>query len=424
MPKVSDILGMNAREQSFGSQNSTKAKSFSSSKFATKILLMDNDIPTAKIHGLFLSSEDVNDFDWESLERNFVIKPTNGNAGKGIIAFRRKHKNKLNWTDTTGEVWDLDAIKLHCFDILDGQYSTYGTRHQVIVEERIPIHPIFFKYSKQGTPDVRVIVYNNVPIMAMLRLPTKESEGRANLHQGAIGVGVDMATGITTNAITGKGTPIKFFPETKFKLNGIKIPDWTQALTIAVKTTQVSELKYSGIDLFFDKEKGPLVVEINANPGLSIQLANNAGLRRRLERVEALHVIDAKHGVKIGQALFAVQFSDKIKSEGLTIITPKEKVTVYTNKKNNKEVNALINTGRYRSVISKNLAEELAILHPEDLLWFEKETRENESPIVEVKVKIKDRNIKTTMIVSRRLDRMTHKVEIGRKDLAGFLVGE
>lgn len=425
MPKTSDILGMNAREQFFGSQNTQKAKNFSNSKFSTKVLLMNNNIPTAKIHGLFFTLEDMHDFDWNSLEKNFVIKPTNGNAGKGIVAFRKRHKNQLRWTDTTGVTWTLAEIKLHCSDILDGQYSTYGSQHGVIIEERIPIHPTFFKYTKEGTPDIRVIVYNSVPVMAMLRLPTKESEGRANLHQGAIGIGIDMATGITTHAITGKGTIIKYYPDTKFKLNGIKIPNWTELLVTAIRTAQVSDLHYAGIDLFIDKEKGPMVVEINANPGLSIQLANRSGLRRRLERVEALNVLDAKHGAKIGQALFAEHLADKIKSkEGLIIVSHKEKVLAYKNKKEIFEVFALLNTGRSRSIISKDLAEELSVLHPEDLLWYEKESSEKISPIVEVKIKLKERVIKTTMLVSKKLDKKKHKIEIGRNDLAGFLVGE
>jgi len=37
--------------------------------------------------------------------------------------------------------------------------------------------------------------------MGELRLPTKDSSGKANLHLGGIGVGIDMGTGVTTTAI-------------------------------------------------------------------------------------------------------------------------------------------------------------------------------------------------------------------------------
>ena len=150
------------------------------------------------------------------------------------------------------------------------------------VEERIKIHKIFRKYAFQGTPDVRVIVFNKVPIMAMLRLPTKESHGKANLHQGAVGVGIDMATGITTYGVV-HSQPIRYLPGTKRKLNGIKIPFWNEILRLSVRIQEViPSLGFLGVDFVIDRERGPMVLELNARPGLSIQIANRAGLRRRL----------------------------------------------------------------------------------------------------------------------------------------------
>ena len=184
MPKPSDILGMNARNQEYTVLNPASARSLTSSKYASKILLEDNNIATPKIHAVLGTNEDINDFDWESLESNFVIKPTNGNAGKGVLVIRKQHVDKKHWTDAVGHVLNIDDLKLHCFDILEGQYSTYGTNHNVIIEERVPIHPSFKKYTYKGTPDIRVVIFNQVPVMALLRLPTKESEGRANLHKG------------------------------------------------------------------------------------------------------------------------------------------------------------------------------------------------------------------------------------------------
>ena len=424
MITASDILGMNARQLFYSSQNSNKASSFAKSKHATKILLETNAIPTAQVYGVLLSFEDVQEFDWQQLETNFVIKPTNGNAGKGIVAFRKQHKDREHWTTTTGKVWSLEDIMLHCYDILEGQYSTYGSQHHVIVEERIPIHPALRKFAVKGTPDIRIIVFNSVPIMSFLRLPTEESEGRANLHQGAIAAGVDIATGITTHAITGKGERIYHLPNTKRKLNGIKIPFWNRILTTAIRTAQASGLYFSAIDLFVDENKGPMVVEINANPGLSIQLANRAGLRKRLERVAGLNVLDVAHGAKIGRALFAEKFADKIKSEeGLTVISPKEKITIRKSKNESTEVTALVNTGRFRSIIAHQVAEELDLLKPEELLWFEKDGKDGASPIVEVKITLKDQKIQTAMVVSKKLNKTVHKIELGRNDLKGFLVG-
>lgn len=429
MVKPHDILGMNARQQEYVSLNSATAKSFCSSKYATKVFLENKNIPTAIIHGILTSIEDVNDFEWTVLEKNFVIKPTNGNAGKGVAIFRKKIEGKDIWTDTLGRNWTLDEIKLHCFDILDGQYSTYGTHHHVLVEERIPIHSVFEKFSYKGTPDVRVIVYNHVPTMAMLRLPTEQSQGRANLHQGAIGVGVDIATGVTTSAITGDGKPITYIPDSKKKLNGLRVPVWKKVLQTAVEAADAIGLAFCGVDLFISEERGPLIVELNANPGLSIQLANRAGLRRRLERVKDLNVLNAEHGVRIGQALFAESFSDKIKAEdGLIIVPPRGIITVYDdineNGRHAHDTEALMNTGRYRSAISKQFAEELNLIKIDDLLWYQAEKDETKAPVIEVSVKIKNRKLNTAMVVLKRLDKSPYKIEIGRHDLNGFLVGE
>ncbi len=424
MINPSDILGMNAREQNYTIQNTKSAKNICSSKYATKIILEDNNIPTANVYTVFLTNEDVNEYDWSHLKKNFVIKPTNGNAGKGVIAFKKKRKKKEIWIDTLGNKWSLEDLKFHCYDILEGQYSTYGSNHNIIIEERILTHPKLLKYSYRGTPDIRVIIYNSVPVMAMLRLPTKESEGRANITQGAIGIGIDMATGITTHAVVHKQQIIKYLPNSKKKLNGIMIPFWNKLLKSAIEAANIADLAFSGIDLFVHETKGPIVVELNANPGLSIQNANQAGLRRRLERVEDLNVRNPLHGVKIAQALFAEKFADQITTkDGIIIISPKEQITVYGNLTQNQHVKALINTGRYRSSISPTLAERLNLYEPEQLLWYQKHGSEK-APVISVKFKLKNKTIKTEMIVVKKLNKSSYKIEIGRKDLTGFLVGE
>ena len=112
-----------------------------------------------------------------------------------------------------------------------------------MVEERVKTHPKFRKLAVGGTPDVRVIVYNKVPVMAMLRIPTEESGGKANLHQGAIGLWIDMATGITTHGVY-KDEPIRYFPDTDKKVNGIAIPFWSEILKLAIQAQTTSKLNF------------------------------------------------------------------------------------------------------------------------------------------------------------------------------------
>ncbi len=419
MINPSDILGMNARNRLYVSRNPQRAKSICHSKYATKVLLLNEGIPTADVYGILATIEDVNDFNWHHLEKNFVIKPTNGHAGKGVVAFKKKSGDV--WVDVINRRWSEEELRIHCYDILEGQYSSHGANPKAIIEERIIAHPELTKYSYKGTPDVRVVVFNSVPIMAYMRLPTEESEGRANQSQGALGVGIDIGTGLTTYAAAHKTELIRYLPGTETELRGIQVPFWDQVLLTAVKAANAANLVFAGIDLFIHKDKGPMVVELNYRPGLSIQIANQAGLRKRLERVEDLNILNSKHGVRIAKALFAENYFEA-EEERLTIVNPKEEVTVFGDNARSEKVLALIKTGRYRSALASDLARDLGLIDLEDLLWYQQEAGEGKVPVVEVEFELNKERVETTMIVSKRLNRSRHKVELGRRDLAGFLV--
>ena len=426
MPKASEILGMNARQQKYALMNSSAAKKYAASKILAKDMLVENDIPVPKLYAKFSNMSQVYDFDWDAVTTSFVIKPIDGNAGKGILIIRKKSDKKDIWLNHDNQEISTKDLIYHINNILEGEYSTYGSDRVAFVEERVPIHPKFRKYAYRGTPDIRVIVYNSIPVMGMLRIPTKESEGKANLHMGAIGIGVDIATGVTLKGLCNNEV-ISFLPNTKKKLNGIKIPKWTKLLEVAVAAANASGLRYCGVDILLHEERGPLVVELNANPGLSIQVANNAGLRKRLERVEGLEIKNAQHGVKVGKALFAEWFADKVKAdEGFAIVDAFEQVLVKhpTEKQEWTEVEGKVATGRLRSVIDRSLAKEIGILEADNYLWFRKRHAEDESkkhPVIEVKIKLKDKVIATTAYVEDRSDYST-KFVVGRQDLEGFLI--
>jgi hypothetical protein len=182
---------------------------------------------------------------------------------------------------------------------------------------------------------------------------------------------------------------------------------------------------YMGADLFIHPEKGPMIVELNGFPGLSIQLCNHAGLKRRMDRVEGLDVRDPKHGVKIAQALFAENFADRIKvEEGLKIISTMPNIVVQGDDRKWHHTEAMVNTGRFRSAISQEFADQLGLVDIDDLLWRQQELIEGKVPVVEVIFKLKGLTVKTAMVVTKRLDKRKVKVEIGRNDLPGFLIGE
>lgn len=420
--KPSHILGMNARYR-YTKLNPPKARRYGFSKLLTKELLEANNIPTAKIFHIFTTIQDVEEVNWEAIPVPFVIKPASGSAGKGVWIITKKIPNENSWLNQENELITRSDLILHVENILDGEYSTWGSTHRAIIEELIPPHPSLAKYSYKGTPDLRVVVFNQVPVMAMIRIPTPESQGRANLDKGAIALGIDMATGATTYGIKGKSEIIKVFPGTKKKVRGILIPQWKEVLEIAVKAASAAGYVFMGADIFIHPERGPMIVELNGFPGLSIQLANHAGLKRRLQRVEGIEVRNAEHGVKISQALFASSFADKIPApDNQPIISLKPEVQVYDDQKKLHATLAVVDTKRDRSIISEDLADSLGLVDLDDLLWRQQESLEGKLPVVGVTLKIKDKKIETAMMVSKRLNRTKHKLEIGKRDLRGFLV--
>lgn len=440
--KLSNILGLNARTQLFSFQYNTKqGKKIADSKIQTDRILTTAEIPHPVIYRKFRTSADVENFDWQGLPDAFALKPSRGLGGEGIIVAkkrlvpripertcpersRRSRTGEVGWITTQKTIVTVDDLKLHALDILEGAYSMGNVPDVAFIQEYVGRAKAFRKYAYRGTPDIRIIVFNKVPIMAMLRLPTKESRGRANLHQGAIGVGVDIATGITTKAIW-HDKQIVYKPGTERKLRGIKIPNWTMILETAVKTQIVSGLGYLGVDIVIHPEKGPQVLELNAQPGLQIQLANMEGLKKRLERIADLNVRDAEHGVKIAKALFAERYLDRVKAEeGIKTIKAVEEIKVISVKGEKVSVSAKIDTGAWTSSIDKEFAKGLGIYHPNKILWYKKAISalgKEKRPVINVTFWLAGRKITTTMTVSNRRN-LTYKVNIGRTELGGFLV--
>ena len=125
--------------------------------------------------------------------------------------------------------------------------------------------------------------------MSMVRLPTRKSDGKANLHKGAIGAGVDIPTGLTLNAVW-DNLVIAEHPDTGAPIRGTQIPGWDALLNLAAKCYEITGLGYQGVDIVLDRNKGPLLLELNARPGLNIQIANDAGLLPRLDLVKREHL--------------------------------------------------------------------------------------------------------------------------------------
>lgn len=317
----------------------------------------------------------------------------------------------------------------------------------MIFEERIKIHPMFLTLTKSGTPDIRIIIFNRVPIMGMFRIPTEKSDGKANLQQGAYGLGIDLATGITTFGIEGKGEEIKkiydYGKKKMRKVNGIKIPFWKEILETAINSQKaIPGLGFMGVDVVLDKEDGPKVLEVNARPGLSIQICNKAGLKKRIEKIEDVVVRSDEHAISLAKYLFGEKFADKVaEKENMKTIKPLEIIKVKIPKgfkpeleksevlKLRKhrvvEVRAKVDTGAFRSSIDRALALKLGLLASERILYYRHYKsslgRHKDRPVVGITFWLQGKKVITAVNVADR-SKLRTKFLLGRKDLEGFLI--
>lgn len=418
------VLGLNARNHLYlAKYNSRPAKRIADSKLLTKATLRAAKLPRPRLYRVFRKPEDVAKFDLARLPESFVVKPNRGLGGEGIVVIEKGGTWAGEWVDTSGGLWKVGDLTLHIGDILSGRFSMNDLPDIAFVEERVPIHPAFAKYAYQGAPDIRLVVLNRIPVMAMLRLPTKESRGRANLYQGAVGVGVDLATGVTTYGIH-HGREIVFAPGTRRRLFGVKIPDWQEILQLAVRCQEETGLGYLGADIVLHPQKGPMVLELNAQPGLKIQLCNKVGLLSRLQRVEGLKVKSAEHGIKIAQALFADARVAELGAGVRTIGVFEEIELLDLKTAEEVPVPAKIDTGAFSSSIDAGLAEKLGLTAQDNVVrekWVRSALGREERQVVAVTLWLAGKKVKTVATVSDRSN-LKRPMIIGRRDLGGFLV--
>ncbi len=433
LKKYRQFLTMNERNKVYLRKNTAAGKTIADSKFKTKKILMKNGVTVPKLIKRFKTGEDLEKFKWEELEGNFVIKPESGYGGEGILIIRRRGKWAGEWQKMNGNIVSTSDLNLHCQEILAGRYSLHAMPDKVLVEERIKIHPLFLALTKAGTPDIRVIIYNNVPVMAMFRIPTEKSGGKANLHQGAIGLGIDLATGITTFGVEGGVNSIlriyDYGKKKNRKVNGIKIPFWREILEMAINCQKaIPTLGFMGVDVVLDKEKGPEVLEVNARPGLSIQICNKAGLKSRIEKIDEIEVRSVEHAITLAKYLFGESFFDKVvEKEKIKTLGPLEdiKIKLGKGKKNFVEVKVKIDTGAFRSSIDQKLAQDLGLLTDDKILYYRHYRsalgKKKDRPVIGITFWLKGKKITTAVNVADR-HKLRTKFLLGRKDLDGFLV--
>jgi alpha-L-glutamate ligase-like protein len=280
------IMGINRRNADYVLKyNNRRLYPIVDDKIITKERAIAAGIQVPELYGIISTEKEIERLDEIIGDRpDFVIKPAQGAGGDGILVIGDRFEDR--YRTISGKIVSRSEIEYQLSSILTGLYSLGGHRDRALIEYRVTPDPIFKSISYEGVPDIRIIVLMGYPVMAMVRLPTRQSNGKANLHQGAIGVGVDLATGITLRG-TWLNSIIQKHPDTTNDVQGVQLPYWDGFMALAAGCHELCGLGYIGVDMVLDQDKGPLILELNARPGLNIQIANNCGLAHRTEAVEA-----------------------------------------------------------------------------------------------------------------------------------------
>jgi alpha-L-glutamate ligase-like protein len=281
------VVGMNERNNRIiGVLNPRSLYPLVDNKLKTKLLAAEKGVATPGLLGALHTQHDLKGLSsFLAPHDGFAIKPAKGSGGKGILVITSQRKDLF--IKANGQELLLDEVRRHISNILSGLFSLGGAPDVAIVEELVRPDPLYENLSVEGVPDIRIIVYRGFPIMAMMRLSTRASDGKANLHQGAVGVGLTISSGRPVNAVQFNRNVYEH-PDSGADLMSIDIPNWADLLELGARSADATGLGYIGADIVIDRDRGPLLLELNARPGLAIQTANGMGLAFRIRDVDAI----------------------------------------------------------------------------------------------------------------------------------------
>lgn len=268
-----NALGMNLRNHIIKISNRRDQIVEAKDKIGVKNKLAMHGIPVPETYGELLKINDIHRLD--KMPPEFVIKPDRGSGGKGVLILKRV---KDHYVSPSNKIYSVKNLKRHMERILEGEFSEYIDGETVLIEERIHCSGQLQFKGSVGLPDVRMFVYNYDCVLAMLRYPTWESDGKANLSQGALGMALDMETGEITKVYSKKRR--EFYPvETLGIPKGYCIPKWKGFRWISHHVARLLGLRFSGVDLTMDERNNIKVLEVNGYPGLEIQNVTETSLK-------------------------------------------------------------------------------------------------------------------------------------------------
>lgn len=333
------ILWINARNLHYiGKHNPVKSVRLADNKITTKLFLTERWIPLPETYAVIQNRSELAHFDFSSLPHVcFIIKPARWSRGRGIFRVKKlkdhvvdhslfktsltpaNRWSSLFWRkevqhevkdqhrfEVQGHIISESLLKTYCLDILDGKESLQGKPDHILIEEMLVPWDGFEAFCEHGLADIRVIVYNFVPVAAMLRVPTEASAGKANLDRGWVWLGVEVGSWKVQSMYL-KGKVYKeSFPESYVQFLWKKLSYREDILQRSTQIQYYVNLWYLALDRVIT-ETWPKLLEINARAGLKIQLALDLPLRHRLEKIGDLKIDSPEKGVEICQTLFSQQ---------------------------------------------------------------------------------------------------------------------
>jgi alpha-L-glutamate ligase-like protein len=398
------ILWINARSLKYiKAFNGKVARDLADSKLKTKEFLKKQWVNVPQTLKILKKHEELTKEMIATLEPPFVIKPNNGFWGKGILVVDSVDHNGIFKTNT-GDTFSAKRLLIHLSNVLDGFFSLSGSRDKAMIEKKIVIDSDIALLWKYWLPDLRIILFNRVPVMAMIRIPTEKSWGKANLHAGACAAGIDIWNGRLTYTVQ-NSKQIKSIPGIG-NVRGTKLPDWEKILELAVKVQYVTNIQYLGCDIVLDENEGPLLLEMNIRPWLEVQVVNNAPLHTRLKKVEWIEVNSVEKWVRLWRDLFSGDLEERVKNiTWKNILGMREYVQLERKEKSYKYIADIRASQESNYIDEQFVRETLQFLSVEEWVRF--------------KVTLLEQTKNMRFLIKKDL---WVKMTIGSKSLRGFLV--
>ncbi len=343
------ILGNNARNLLYIKKfNDKKGIRLANNKLQTKDFLIERGIPFAKTYGIIANRKELYEFDFAYLpKKNFIVKPNHGSKGQWVYIVKyieeepiesptkeepipyAQSKLHQRWSQIKKvffqefdndhhhngkyQIWNElltdQEFRRRLVDILDGKYSMTLWGDKIIIEEKLVAGELFKDFCEFGLADIRVIVFNLVPVATMIRVPTKDSGGKANLAQWGLWFGIEVGSGKITSLLWKNKIYKTKFPKKFAHFHNKKLPYWNDILFLSSKVQYFVNLWYLALDRVITNE-WPKLLEINARAWLEVQKVSDTKLKNILDKIADLKIIDPEKWVEIAKSLFTPEKSD------------------------------------------------------------------------------------------------------------------